>query len=265
MILVSIIAYAYRWMYILQSKCRFIASFESVIIASALNFILPAKLGEVSRVVYLKKIYKYTINNSISALVVEKIFDFILLGIISVLATVLIFQNTYTLYIGYGFLLSGIISMVLIKTNIVQKFIIFVPTRFLKVYAKKSLLSINKTFTYMKLLKIFILTLVIWSTYLAVNYILFNYVVNFNLSFYQIFVIFVVSTIAFSLPITPGGIGVYEASIIMSLGWYGIDKENALMAGLILRIIETLFVYFIALIILFKKNITLSSLKKDLI
>jgi uncharacterized protein (TIRG00374 family) len=146
-----------------------------------------------------------------------------------------------------------------------QKFIFFVPTRFLKVYAKKSLLSINKTFTYMKLLKIFILTLVIWSTYLAVNYILFNYVVNFNLSFYQIFVIFVVSTIAFSLPITPGGIGVYEASIIMSLGWYGIDKENALMAGLILRMVEILLVYFIGLIILFKKNITLSSLKKNLI
>jgi uncharacterized protein (TIRG00374 family) len=263
--LVSIIAYAYRWMYVLQSKCRFIASFESIIIASALNLILPAKLGEVSRIVYLKKVYKHTINNSISALVVEKIFDFILLGIISVLATMLIFQNTYTLYIGYGFLLSGAISIVLIKTNMAQKFIFFVPTRFLKVYAKKSLLSINKTFTYMKLLKIFILTLVVWTTYLVISYILFNHIVNFNLSFYQIFVIFAVSTIAFSLPITPGGIGVYEASIIMSLGWYGIDKENALMAGLILRMTETLFMYFIVLIILFKKNITLSGLKKSLI
>ena len=44
---------ALRWMQ--MSKLSFKISFETMIVSTALNVLLPAKLGELSKAVYLKK------------------------------------------------------------------------------------------------------------------------------------------------------------------------------------------------------------------
>jgi len=260
--LVADVIYAYRWVYLSKNKCTLTASFEATILSTILNLILPAKLGEISRVVYLKKIYGQKINNSISLLVVEKFFDLILLAIISAMATTFIFNNENITILSYILIIFIFVFFALIKTNIALKISAFIPVKFLRVYSKKITIQIYKNFSYRNLLNIFTITVTIWIVYFFTEYIFFNYVTNFNLSIYQVFVVFVVSVIAFSLPVTPGGIGIYEASIIMSLGWYGVDKESALMAGLSLRFIHMLMMMVISWVILLNKDLTIFKLKK---
>jgi len=260
-ILISDIIYSYRWTYLSKNTCSIMASFEASSISGILNFILPAKLGEISRVIYLKKMYNFKINNSISLIMVEKFFDLILLAISSIIATTLILENDYMNTIGYIFIAFSIASIVIIKTKIMLKITKIIPIKFIRIYANKILSNIYKNFTYMNLLHMLMITSAIWVAYFATQYILFNYIADFKLSIYQVFVVFIVSIIAFSLPLTPGGIGIYEASIIMSLGWYGVDKENALMAGIFSRLIDMSMTTLIAWIILYKKNIKITNLK----
>ena len=263
-IILSDIIYSYRWVYISNNKCRFIPAFESTILSTILNLILPAKLGEVSRIIYLKKMYNFKIHNSISLLIIEKFFELGLLAIVSILATMLIINNDYVSYIGYGLLCAGIVFLILLKSRFLFLMIQYIPMKFLRVYTGKIFKFINKSFTYSKLFNIFPITVLIWFTYYLTEYVFFIYVANFDLSIYEVFVVFVISIIAFSVPLTPGAVGVYESSIIMALGWYGIDKENALMAAISLRFLHLFLMALFSLFILFKKDISFLKFKKVL-
>ena len=256
--------YAYRWRYISKNNCSFLASFESIVFGTLLNMILPAKLGEVSRIVYLKKLYKYKINNSISLLFVEKFFDLLLIAISSIIVTTFIINNEQITLIGYSLIFFNILFIVLIKVKVIYKMAIKIPIKFLRVYLRKILFTIYRSFTYVNLTNIFLLTVAIWLVYILYYYVFFNYASGFELNFLQVSVVFVVSFIAFSIPLTPGSIGVLEASLVLTLGWYGIDKEDALVAGLILRILYSCVMLITTLIFLIQKDMSIFKLKKVL-
>lgn len=255
MILLSDIVYSYRWVYLSDNQCKFIPAFESIILSTALNLMLPMKLGEISRIAYLKKMYNMTINNSVSLIIIEKFFELNLLAITSILATMLILDNNYVSNIGYGLLLSSIAFIFLLKSNMLFSIINYIPIRFLQIYIRKIFRFINKGFTYRRLSNTFLITLLIWITYFLTKYIFFIYVAGFDLSINQIFVIFVISVIAFSVPLTPGAIGIYESSLVFILTFYGIDKESALLSAISLRILDVLFTGTFFLWVVLKKNI----------
>ena len=71
-ILIGQIVLTLRWMKI--STMSFRISLETIIVSSALNMILPAKLGEFSKAIYLKKFYNYNYHKTLSILFIEKFF-----------------------------------------------------------------------------------------------------------------------------------------------------------------------------------------------
>ena len=92
----------------------------------------------------------------------------------------------------------------------------------------------------------------------------FIFLLEIDISLTQVLVVFVVSAFGMALPSTPGSFGVYEASMIMALSWYGIDKEQAVVAALLCHLIQFVPAVVTSLIILFKMPINLMAAKSIL-
>ena len=95
-VILSDFCLAIRWRYLTQNKCTLLASFEAIVISGFLNFLLPAKLGELSKIIYLKKLYNFKMNNTLSILILERLFDVFMLGILTILATTFFVENRFS-------------------------------------------------------------------------------------------------------------------------------------------------------------------------
>lgn len=247
---------AFRWM--AMSNLNFKISLETIIVSSVLNIILPARLGELSKAFYLKKFYGYNYHKTLSIIFIERFFDIIMLLLIMFLWAYLFFadRNVKISII----LLSSVIVMVIIffNSDFILRLLKKIPFQFIRVYSQKIYKNINKLLKtpYM----ILFYTLIIWLFYLISYMFFFIYSVNFHLNYQDILELFIFSTIALSLPLTPAGIGTFEGAIVLFLTHHGINKENALISATLYHIIIFAVDFAMFYIFLIIKNIKFKEL-----
>jgi hypothetical protein len=82
-------------------------------------------------------------------------------------------------------------------------------------------------------------------------------VASFDLSWGEMFVIYLVSSIAWSIPLTPGGTGTFHAGMVLAMGWYGIAKEEALAVAVVFHLLLNLVPMVLAMAVIFYKDIPL--------
>ncbi len=172
------IVVAQRWQ--MMSKLSFKISYETMVVSSMLNVILPAKLGELSKALYLKKFYKFNYNKALSIMLIERFFDVIVLFLLICLWAYGYFTNEL-LKQSIVLLSVFIIFVVLVfNTKYVLVFLKKIPIQFFRVYTQKIYKNINLLFK--SSLGIFAYTLYIWFVYLLSNILFFKYGVHFGLS-----------------------------------------------------------------------------------
>ena len=239
-----------RWMK--MSYLSFQISLETIIVSSALNMILPAKLGELSKALYLKKFYAYNYHKTLSVIFVERFFDVIVLFL---LLCIWAYNYTTNQTIQYALIfLGGFIGVVLLFFSMSKMFFLLekIPFQFLRVYLKKIYKIIHKMFQ--SPLSLIFYTMLLWSFYFFGAFIFFTYGVSFSLDITTILGLFIFSTLAMSLPLAPAGIGTYEAAVVFYLGGYGIGKEDALLAATLYHMILFGVDFFLfSLFLLFKE------------
>ena len=76
---------AIRWNYVTDYECGIKASLESTFMAMGLNNILPAKMGEIAGVAYLKYYYGYAMDKSLSMKFIERFYDVLMLSCLGIL------------------------------------------------------------------------------------------------------------------------------------------------------------------------------------
>jgi len=257
-ILISQLVLSIRWMK--MSNLSFIVSFETISISSTLNMILPARLGEISKALYLKKFYNYNYHKSISIIFMERFFDVIVLFLLMCLWAYNYFSNT-TLNISILILAILIFFIILFfKSKKILKLIKKIPSKYIRVYVQKIYKNINK------LLKnpysILGWTAVLWFFYMLSYITFFMYSVDFNLTIKDILELFIFSTIALSVPLTPAGVGTFESSIVFILSHHGIDKTDALISATVYHILIFAINFILFYFVLHTKKIKLKDVIK---
>jgi uncharacterized protein (TIRG00374 family) len=247
-----------RWMNI--SKMSFKVSLETVIVSSALNMILPGRLGELSKAVYLKKFYNYTYHKVMSILFVERFFDIVALFLIMCLWAYNYLSND--IIKNSIFMLTFFIIFIILffKSKVIFSILKKIPFRFIRIYSQKIYKIIKKLLD--NPFYIFLYTVVLWFFYFISTVLFFMQAVDFGLDFGTVFELFIFSTIAMAIPMAPAGLGTYEGVVVLFLTHHGVGKEDALMSALLYHIL--LFaVYLISLyFFLLIKNIKLKDLIK---
>jgi len=237
-------------------------SYEATVIAGFLNTLLPAKAGEVSKVFYLKKYYNYTVNNSLSLLFIERFFDIIILSLFLAIINVYFAENKQ-IEIAL-FILTSVILLFLItlKTKMLINIMKYIPIRIVNIFGKKIIKTINNQLRGKILIKTTLATIALWISYFLLYLVFFGFTVNFDLNLYQIFIFFIVSTVALSIPFTPNGAGTLQAAIVFAGNVFDIIKEDALAASIIIYLIMILVDFVLFMQVIVKKDIDFNELFK---
>jgi len=226
-----------RWVYSLKNKISFQDGLESTFVCLGLNNILPGKIGEFLQLMYLKKVSNFDISNSFPFLLVLRLMDVGFLLVFMLIGSYFNQNIEFSLFL-FILVLGILFIIILFKYN---KFLLrksqFIKHNKLKKLYKNLIKVIVKTSasTFIKLL---FYTLIIWFLYFLYLYIFVIFGTNFNLSFYEILIVFIFISIGMAIPLAPGGIGTAHIGAIISLGFFGISKSDALAFGIIFHLVQ---------------------------
>jgi uncharacterized protein (TIRG00374 family) len=254
-VLFSDLVISYRWYYLSGYRHTFLSSFEANMLAFFLNIFAPAKLGDLSKIYYMHKKDGHDPKHSASLFLIERLFDVLVLGSLILISALFILPSKTSLAVALTlFLLLALFFYALYDYSFAIKLIHLIPFSKPKIYAYKIFKQIRQNLTKKRIFITFVLTLAVWGGYYLNNYVFFLTATPFELTLSQIFV---ASTLAFAvsaIPLTPGGIGTFQAAFILTLGWYGISKEEALAASTALQILYILPATLYSLYLLITKE-----------
>jgi len=262
-VLISDIMLGARWQFLSKNRCSYAASFEVSVVAGFLNFILPAKLGEISKLVYLKRLYNIRFSSSIIVLFIERSMDMLVLAVVTLMATSIFLENESARNVAILIIILMAFAIFTLNTKFFQQVLNYIPIRSVKIFLKRSLSNIRRQLNLLSLIMGLGYSFILWISYFFTVWLFFEYATNIHLLLIDVFIIFTISSIAMSIPLAPGGLGTYQAGLIFALDLYGVDKETALAVGIILHIILLAPSALLALWVIQKKSVSLEWFKRE--
>ena len=255
--LLSHISRSYRWLFLLETmgyKPKFSNAYHAVMSGYVINFTVP-RSGEIARAGLLASYEKVPFEKGFATIVVERVVDVIMLGIVVLITGYLQTDNeafkqitkseeggsnNLIWYAMIGAFVFGIIGLVFYLKN--SKFKSFINEKFLGFYeGLKSIWTMKKKWAYI------FHTLFIWVCYVGSVWIAaLAFEETKDITLGCLFGMFVVGAAAISL--LPGGIGAYPAWTTSVLLLYGIDFAGF---GIFTWVGQTVMLVLLGLISLF--------------
>jgi hypothetical protein len=240
------------------------ASFEAQFICWGLNNLLPAKLGEIGKTIFLKKIYSYNLGTSFSQTIIERFMDVFVLFLLSLISLNFFeIDNKTFIYIGIFLFVSLVVFYISILN--VKFFIKMVNFYLPKKIAKFSsqMLKVFARISTKDIALLFIFTLLLWGSQYISILCFFSFGTDWNLSYIEILLVFLAISLSFALPSTPASFGVLQGAVIFALSFANISKESALASGIIIQLIQFIPTVLMTIYILIKYNISMKFLQKE--
>ncbi len=260
--MLSHVSRAYRWNYLTQPlgiKITFWNSFFSIMIGYAANLVFP-RVGEIIRCSMITKYEKHALSKLIGTVVIERIFDLMILCII----ILLVFFTQFNLLHEYIhpkmelFLNSNNLSQKLMYVSIaIGTFMVVAYVIFKKVnhplidklgQMVKQMYAGLKNILHMKQKTPFLIhTLFIWFAYILSMYFAFISLDIFkNITIDMLLTCFLVGSL--SVILVQGGIGIYPIAIMQALALYSIPEENGRTVGWLIWSVQTGLIIFAGII-----------------
>ena len=262
LLLVSIFIYTISWIFRIlrlksvtahfKAKIHLKDLFKLNISGYALNVILPAKIGDIVRVFYLKS-YGMKIEESLSSIIFIRILDLISAGLLAMSFIFIGFKipiiNKYASLL-LGFCLLIFLGLIIFKKVISVSHILSVIENKITSKFTKGLIIVGKGVhvglsglfsTREILIKCVLFSLVIWFFEILTCYFV---ALSMNIDVPIFFMIFgvAIANIAKIIPATPGGIGFYEGIIVVVFSAANVGYNDALAIAILDHFIKNLFI-----------------------
>jgi uncharacterized protein (TIRG00374 family) len=235
-----------------------------IFVSQTVNLIVPARLGDFVRVFILKHQYNSTYSEGVSSIVVERIFDIFTVAILGALSllfvlntppwfTTVIFVSLNAGFIFFIFLLligklspenkyiRSFLNNKYIAPVLKNKYISFL----FNIWFYKILLNIlcevkRASFTVRSFTFLGTSSIIIWLLDILVCYAV---VCMFELQvpFAMVVLAVVIGNLVKAVPLTPGGMGTYEAALAITFGLAGgVSAASAILISVIDHLIKNL-------------------------
>ncbi len=255
--LVGVIARAWRWHYLLRpvKSIPTTTLFPITAIGYMGNNIYPARAGEVLRAVVLKKFEGVAISASLATIVVERVFDgVVMLGFVFLnlpeLARLTVSSgfigNIQTLALWGAGVFLGVLALFILTAMYPERAIWFVkwlsryviPGRF-----RDQVIGLAESFlgglaalrSPRDVLMIFLTSIVIWLLETG-KYWFVMQAFPFEVNFFTLMLMNGIVNLATTIPSAPGYVGTFDAPGIAVLQAYGVDKAIAAGYTLVLHL-----------------------------
>ena len=230
---------SYRWQQILKKQEVSISpkkSFEYYMSSLYLGFITPGRIGEFSRVIYIKNLFKDKDYGSIfSSVVLDRLFDLYLLVILTIVGFSYLSLSIDIIYIMMFLFLFFILPFIIIQTSLFITILNFIASKLSDSFKEKTT----------QFIKIFVLTMKLtvssgnilsFAIFTSLSYMIFftqAYLIalalGINISLLVITFIMAISNTISLLPISVSGIGTRDITLIYFLTPLGISSEISVL------------------------------------
>jgi len=218
----------------MQVSISLVFSTACIYISQTVNLIVPARLGDLIRVVLLKHDYDATISQGLSSIVVERIFDIISVAVLGLCAVVFVLNapSWVLMLLVLPLVLGGIFFLILILTGKVQtenKYIGYVLTM-MNEMRTASLTPRSACILAVTSLGIWILDTAICS--------LVALMFGQDIPFAIVLLAVVAGNLVKAVPLTPGGVGTYEFALAIIFELAGISPAVSTLIAVIDHLIK---------------------------
>ncbi|MDP2909509.1 MAG: lysylphosphatidylglycerol synthase transmembrane domain-containing protein [bacterium] len=257
----SVALKAYRWQRLMKVQGIHYSFIQTFLMYQASVFIgmfTPARVGEASRVFYLKK--DHSLGRSFVSIVLDRLFDMAFLLIFGYLSMFLFLGILKKEIVVFGIIVTALLLLIisiwksrLLQLSLKKIFYYFAPQK----HHDSLKLSFQDFFRDLKIYKFgdyafsFFLTLIIWFAFYLLVY-LFAREIGINIPFiYFSSAIAIASLIAF-LPISIAGLGTRDAVLLVMFSFFKVPPELTIAVSMFILLL-TIFISAIGLFCWFKK------------
>jgi uncharacterized protein (TIRG00374 family) len=280
LIMVTMVFRAFRWKHMIQPIKSVPTSrlFSITMIGFMANNVLPFRLGEFVRAYSLSSKEDVSKSASLATIFVERIvFDLLALlvifGVVLAISPLIVVEELKIgamVTIGTG--LVGLLFAVYLSSrgqrdsHILKVILSIFPKRFRPIFEN----TVAKFATGLEFMRdwrqVFWVTLhtfLIWVVMGLSNYFVLLAFGWSDLPVAASFVILVVVSILITVPASPGFIGVYHYGTVLSLGFYGIGREQALSCALVMHATQFLVITLVGFYYLRREHLSLKEIEKE--
>lgn len=242
-------AFSLRW-YLINEGCgSYAASMASTVLATGGNALLPARGGDILRMVYFKQKTGQPVTVSAVRAVLEKGMDLPVL-LSTVVVTFSAFQDDLRILAvpaGMFFIIFAGLVFVRLRPDLLNAAITWLEKFFHKNSQDRSDLRYIPAFPY--LWKAALATIFMWYVPAALTYYLFLAFAGIVPTLTAAFVLILFAALGVALPSAPSGIGVFHASVASAFELLGLGWEAGVLYATILHALLYLPLAVSALII----------------
>jgi len=254
----------YKWNVILRAqgiKVNFLYLVKLYTVGLFYSLLTPGKVGSFFRIPYLKKKSGKSLAKCSISLIVERIIDLTILLLIAALGAIFIFrQNIYIL----SFFLFAVVALFILifvifylfkKQSFLDLFIkVFLPKRL----RQKIRLGIDKFMCNMPDLKNLIFPVIAgfasWMTLLTQSYVV-GRSLGLNLPYLKYIATATMGAVIGWIPISVGGLGTRDASLVYLLGSLNVNAETAVSISVLTSVIIYIIPALVGGILVLKKSV----------
>lgn len=236
-----------RWMLLFQGELGFSVSCLVVFIGHGLNAILPARGGDVVKLVYLQKTTGIAFGRGVTRLVLEKTLDLIFVVSVALVSWAALLNDRMSLLIvplglafafallllvvgkfpaALGLLLQRAFSALGGCGQLAQRHESTVHEFSRLLHSRHAVLAALLTLAIWFVLEFVFVTLIAGSTHIQLNY-------------PSALLIIACGALSIGLPAAPAGIGVYHAAVMGAFELLGYPAEQGLVAATFLHLANT--------------------------
>ncbi|TGL72464.1 lysylphosphatidylglycerol synthase transmembrane domain-containing protein [Leptospira jelokensis] len=254
----AFVPFSIRWFHLLEKKITFTQSFSTAIIGVGLNMVLPARGGDLVRLLMNKRDSDLPLTHLLSRIFLEKVMD---------LGAVVVIGATALFYMGLGqsknlslLLISSLVIIgMLVGLILVKYFLPLLRSLLLKCFSligKKSLyetkldhhlIEFSEFLQGDKLVKPLAYSLPTWVFGYAVSYYLAGMLIGMPIRFPEALLFMFLGGMGVAIPSAPSGIGVFHAAIISGFIILGRDPGEGLVYATVVHLTQFLITTVLAL------------------
>ena len=217
-----------------------------------------------AKALYLRREASVSLGRALEAVFWERFFDLNALLALGVAVAALLGQGMvlYPLLavVGGGWCFLGVVR---IRPEAAHALLRFVPGERLRLFAAEMLGLLAANLRAAFLVRLSLWTVAAWAGYAAVYAVGLCFMAGLPAEPSLVLTVFAVATLGFALPAAPGGMGVYEASMVLALGWFGVDRDRAFAVGLAMHLLQYLPVTVAGLWVLAASGMSLGDLRRQ--
>ena len=216
-------------------------SFKALLIGAAINAAFPAKMGEVAKLLVLKREGPMTTGEATGAVFWERFSDLNCLLAIG-LATAAAMEMPLALFPMasiVAFLWAGL-AWLKFKPHHACAIIRRIPWQNLRNFLNNTVKALSDKKERRFYLKLTFLTAANWTIFIGFIFYFLNTIPGQDLKTAQIMTVVMATILGVAIPSAPAGVGVYESLVVGSLLLTGMAKEEALAIAITLHVLQAL-------------------------